>query len=214
MPVMLIVAILAVLGIVIGLRFLRNVQPDDGEIMEDLKELKQAVAQFKGGLVPWTNEISANEADQVMEKGNARSGTGVFLSTDGQPIFAYAFRKYIGPGQNSLMYILTSDHELVFRTTTKGTEVTIDGQKQGLIRSNGTYYNLRNDEVAKVQRFGATGMNKIFIGNVEVAKLAMPDAIAQIRALDITASQLDAKQQELVRTMAVYELVDNLSQQA
>jgi hypothetical protein len=211
---MLIVAILAVLGIVIGLRFLRNVQPDDGEIMEDLKELKQAVAQFKGGLVPWTNEISANEADQVMEKGNARSGTGVFLSTDGQPIFAYAFRKYIGPGQNSLMYILTSDHELVFRTTTKGTEVTIDGQKQGLIRSNGTYYNLRNDEVAKVQRFGATGMNKIFIGNVEVAKLAMPDAIAQIRALDITASQLDAKQQELVRTMAVYELVDNLSQQA
>jgi hypothetical protein len=73
---------------------------------------------------------------------------------------------------------------------------------------------LRNDEVAKVQRSGATGMNKIFIGNVEVAKLAMPDAIAQIRALDITASQLDAKQQELVRTMAVYELVDNLSQQA
>jgi hypothetical protein len=199
-----IVAVLAML------KFLRNVQPDDGEVTEDLIDLKKMCAQYKGGLETFSAEISASDLDQVLQTGRSRTGSGVFLSTLNQPIMAYAFRKYIGPGMNATLYVLTSDHEFVFRYTTKGAEVTIDGQKQGILRANGKLYDLRNDEVASVQRFGATGQNKIFIGNKEIAKVALPDATAGFTAIKIEID-LQPKEADIMQTLAVHELVSNIA---
>lgn len=206
------IILLLVLGVAAFylLKFLRNVQPTNDEVEEDLKELKGKVKQFKGGLVSsWTDEISSNQIDQILTKDNARSGNGVFMSGSGEPVFAYAYKNYIGPGKNSVIYILSQDHEYVFRITNKGTEVTIDGKKQGLIRENGVFYDNKNDEVAKVERHGASGTNKIFIGKEEVAKIALPDAIAS-KAIDITKIDLSDLQKDTVRMFAVYELVSNI----
>ncbi|MDC0230816.1 hypothetical protein OAK19_02530, partial [Aureispira] len=85
-----------VVGVYFLLKFLRNVQPTSSEVEEDLKELKGKVKQFKGGFMPWTDEISSNQIDQILTKDNARSGNGVFLSSSGDPIFAYAYKNYIG----------------------------------------------------------------------------------------------------------------------
>lgn len=200
----LVVAILAML------KFLRGVQPSDDEVKEDLQDLKKMVAQFRGGLEPFSEEISSSDIDQVLEKGRARTGSGIFLSTLGQPIVAFAYRRYIGPGMNAVIYVLTSEHEFIFRYTTKGAEVTIDGQKQGILRSNGKLYDVRNDEVASVQRFGATSQNKIFIGTQEVAKIALPDATAGIKALQLQKEVKD-RDAQLVQTLAVHELVCNIS---
>lgn len=212
---MLLYLLIGVVAIVVGamalLAFLRNVQPDDGEVAEDLKELKDRVKQFKNGLETWSEEISASEIDQILETGKSRTGSGVFLSTSNQPIFAYAFKKYIAPGKNAVIYILTSNHEFVFRLTNKGTEVTIDGQKHGLIRANGTLYDIKNNEVASVKRQGATAENRLFIGNKEVAKIALPDAVAGIRAIQFQGEPQPAEQQ-IIQTFAVYELVANISQ--
>jgi len=203
--------LIALAGIFIFLRLIRNVQPDEGEIEVDLKELKASIQEFKGGFVTLDKGISASEIDQVIERKNQRTGKGVFLSPLGSPVFAYAFRNYIGPGKNALVYILSLDHEYVFRTTTKGTEVTIDGEKKGLIRSNGTLYDIRNNEVAKVKRHGASATNTILIGEEEVAKIALPDAIAKIEAVQITGSdQLVQAQKETIQTLAVFELVNNI----
>jgi hypothetical protein len=199
-----IVAVLAML------KFLRGVQPDDGEVAEDLQELKKMCAQYKGGLETFSAEISASDLDQVLQTGRSRTGSGVFLSTLNQPIMAYAFRKYIGPGMNATLYVLTSDHEFVFRYTTKGAEVTIDGQKQGILRANGKLYDIRNDEIASVQRFGATGQNKIFIGNKEIAKVALPDATAGFNAIKIEID-LQPKEADIMQTLAVHELVSNIA---
>ena len=199
-------------GIYFLLKFLRNVQPTSGEVEEDLKELKAKVSQFKGGFMPWTDEISSNEIDQILTKDNARSGNGVFLSSAGDPIFAYSYKNYIGPGRNAVMYILSLDHEYVFRITNKGTEVTVDGKKQGLIRENGVFYDLKNDEVAKIERHGATSINKIYIGDEEIAKIALPDAISS-KTLNVTKIDLSELEQNTVRMMTVYELVSNIGEQ-
>ncbi|MCP4442558.1 MAG: hypothetical protein GY810_26930 [Aureispira sp.] len=193
------------------LKFLRNVQPTSSEVDEDLKELKAKVAQFKGGFVPWSEEISSNDLDQILQEGKAKTGSGVFMSTSSEPIFAYAFRNYIGPGRNAVIYILTLEHEFIFRITNKGTEVTIDNEKKGLIRENGVYYNRMNDEIAKVKRHGATGTNKIYIGEEEIAKIALPDAISS-RALEVSKIDLSELEQEIVQTMTVYELVANIGE--
>ncbi len=203
------VAILVV-GALAMLKFLKNVQPiTSSEIADDLDELKQKIVQYKNGLENWSEEISSNELDQILDAGQTRTGNGVFLSTTGQPIFAYAFRKYIGPAKNSLMYVLTSAHEYIFRTTTKGTEITVDGQKQGIIRENGTMSDIRNRDIANIKRFGATAENKIFVNGKEVAKIALPDAVAGIKALQIPI-ELNAEENQIVQTFAVYELVANI----
>lgn len=207
------VIILVVIALVVGLyflaRFLRNVQPTGDEIDEDLVTLKKSVAQFKGGFMPWTEEMSPKQMEEIMDKDQKRSGSGVFLSRDGDPVFAYAFRKYIGPGRNAVLYILSMDHEYIFRITNKGTEVTMDDVKQGLIRENGVFYDVRNDEVAKLKRHGASSINKIFIGDEEVAKIALPDAIAH-KAVEVTKINLSPLEQERVRTIAIYDLIENM----
>ena len=201
---------IAVVAVLAMLKFLRGVQPDDGEVAEDLQDLKKMCAQYKGGLETFSAEISASDLDQVLQTGRSRTGSGVFLSTLNQPIMAYAFRKYIGPGMNATLYVLTSDHEFVFRYTTKGAEVTIDGQKQGILRANGKLYDVRNDEIASVQRFGATGQNKIFIGNKEIAKVALPDATAGFNAIKIEI-ELQPKEADIMQTLAVHELVSSIA---
>jgi len=207
------IAVLLVLGVVIyfGLQFLKNVQPTDMEVEDDLKELKNKVAKFKGGFVPWTDEISSNEINQVLTKDNARTGDGIFLSNTGDPIFAYAYKNYIGPGQNAVIYILTLDHEYVFRLTNKGTAVSIDGEKKGLIRENGKFYNAKNDEIASVKRHGASGVNKIYIGDEEIAKISLPDAIST-KALDVQKIDLQPLEEEIIQTFTVYELVNSLAE--
>ena len=212
LQILLILFVLALAGLWVMWRFLRNVQPDEGEIASDLKELKAKVAGFKGGFVAWDEGISSSDVDQILEKSGRRTGSGVFLSAQGQPIFAYAFRKYIGPGENSLCYIISAEHELIFRTTTKGTELTLDGQKMGLIRANGKFYDTRNDEVASIRRQAAKGTGQIYLGQVEAAKIALPDALSASNALELTASALKPEQEALVRSLAVFELIENLSQ--
>ncbi len=191
------------------LKFLRNVQPDDMEVMEDLKELKASIIEYKGGLVEFEKGISANEMDQIIEKRNQRTGKGVYLSPDGNPVFAYAFRTYIGPSKNNIIYVLTNEHEYIFRTNTKGTEVSIDGNKVGLIRQNGIMYDVRNNEMASLKRNSLTGTNTILLNNQEVAKIALPENIGKIEAVEITGIDLNDNQTDIIKTISFVELISS-----
>ena len=196
-----------ILGIFLLFRYLRNVQPDDFEVIEDLKELKKSVAEFKGGLEKWEKGISAANIDQIVEKSSQRSGKGVFMSPEGSPVFAYAFRNYIGPLKNNLIYVLTYDHEYVFRSTSKGTEISIDGNKIGMFRYNGNFYDVRNNEIAQIKKNSMTGINSLIINNNEVAKIALPENLGKIEAVEITGQNLNQEQLETIKTLTILELI-------
>lgn len=201
------------IGLYFGAKALKNVQPTDDEVDNDLKELKAKVAPYRGGFMPWTSEISTNEINQILTKDNARQGDGVFLSSNNDPIFAYAYKNYIGPGKNAVIYIINAQHEYIFRITNKGTEITLDGEKKGLIRENGKLYDLKNDEIASVKRNTMSNINKIYIGDEEVAKIALPDSLsAQAQALEVTKLDLKPLEKEIVETFTVYELVNALTE--
>jgi hypothetical protein len=198
-------------GLYFGAKKLKDVQPTDDEVIDDLKELKTKVAPYKGGFMPWTDEISSNEINQILTKDNARTGDGVFLSNTNDPIFAYAYKNYIGPGKNGVIYILSAEHEYIFRITNKGTEITIDGEKKGLIRDNGKLYDLKNDEIAAIKKHEATSTNKIYIGEEEIAKIALPDSL-QTKALHVHKIDLAPLEKEIIQTFTVYELVHSLTE--
>ena len=207
------VVLLLIAGIFFLLRFLRNVQPDEGELEEDLASLKEAIASFKGGFVPWSAGISAKEVDQVVEKSNQRQGKGVFLSPEGQPVFAYAFRSYIGPGKNNLVYVLTLEHEYVFRTSTKGTEIRRDERLVGMLRPNGQLVDERGRDIGRLERRNAISESRFYLkeenSERELAKIALPDNIGKIEAVEITG-MLSAEQEQQLKAVASYELVENL----
>lgn len=189
------------------LKFLRNVQPEDSEILADLKALKISIQEFKGGLVSFDQGISAQEIDQIVEKTNQRTGKGVYMSHDNNPVFAYAFRNYIGPSKNNLIYVISNDHEYVFRTNTKGTEITIDGKKIGLLRENGKMYDIRNNEVASIEHNTMSAINSLKIGNKEVAKIALPENIGKIEAIEICGNDLKTEETEMIRTLSIVTLI-------
>lgn len=205
-----VIAVLLLLATVFFIfKFLRNVQPDDTELNEDLKVLKESIIGFKGGLETFDKGISAQEMDQIIEKSKQRIGKGVFMSPDNNPVFAYAFRKYIGPTKNNLIYVISNDHEYLFRTNSKGTEISIDGKKFGLLRSNGKMYNIRNNEIASIERNSMTSSNTLKIGNKEVAKIALPENIGKIEAVEITGSSLSDYEAEMVKTLSIIELISS-----
>ncbi|MCH2042860.1 MAG: hypothetical protein MK212_01875 [Saprospiraceae bacterium] len=204
-----IVSVVLVVGAVLGYYLLRNVQPDELEVEAHLVDLKKMVENFKGGFVPFDEGISRSEMDQILEKNSSRTGSGVFLSTNGDPIFAYAFRKYIGPNENWVLYVLTLNHEYVFRTTTAGTRVTVDGERKGFIQGGKTYVDKMGQEVAEIKRSGANAVNKILIDGKEVAKVALPEAISVGDALEIQQPEMKEEEKELVQTIAMFDLVYN-----
>lgn len=204
-----IVCIVLVVGAALGYYLLRNVQPDELEVEHHLDDLKKRVENFKGGFVPFSEGISASEIDQILEKNRSRIGSGVFLSTSGNPIFAYAFRKYIGANENWVLYILTLDHEYVLRTTTVGTKVTVDGQRKGTIQGGKTYVDNMGNEVAQIKRSGAQSVSKILINDEEVAKVALPEAITTGNALEMGKQELKIEEKQTIETIALFDLVYN-----
>lgn len=193
------------------LRFLRNVQPDDQEVEEDLIELKEKIAAFKGGLADWDSGLSSNEVNQIMTKSNQRSGDGVFLSDNGDPVFAYAFKKYIGPGENAVMYAMTHTDEYVFRITNKGTTVQVNGQSVGLIRDNERFFDQKNDLKARLVRNNIKNTSKIFIGDIEAGKIALPKS-NMIQAFEMNESTQSNEDVSVAKTLAIYQLIYSISE--
>lgn len=200
------------LGLYIFSRFLRNVQPNDAEIAEDTKILSQQLEKFRDGFVDWTDDISSNTLNQILSKSNSKQYDGIFLSNNNEPVFAYAVKKYFAPGRNELIYILSQENEYVFRITNKGTEIKINGERAGIIRENGYYYDDRNREIAKLKKNKAKGYNTIFIEDKAVAKIALPDKIS-VSALTLEHEDLKTEQKDIIRTYAIYDMVQNISLQ-
>lgn len=210
MSTFILITSIILLGLYFISRFLRNVQPSDAEIEEDTKILRQQLDNFRGGFVDWTDDISSNTLNQILSKSNSKQYDGVFLSNNNEPVFAYAVKKYIAPGRNELIYILSQENEYIFRITNKGTEININGERSGIIRENGYFYDNRNREIAQLKKNKAKGFNTILIDNRAVATIALPDKIS-VSALTLEHEDMETAQKDIIRTYAIYDMVQNIS---
>lgn len=199
---------LLIISLFFANKFLKNVQPDDLEISKDLESLKESVSIYRGGLVDWDKGISSSELDQIIQRNKQKSGKGVIMSPDNNPVFAYAFKSYIGPTKNNIIYVLGNQQEYTFRTNSKGTEISVDGQKIGLLRPNGVFNNVQNSEIAKVQKNSLKGESKLFMGEKEVVKIKIPDNISESDAISVKDKELLSRNLELVKSIAILEIIN------
>jgi len=135
----------------------------------------------------------------------------VFLSDNGDPVFAYAFKKYIGPGENAVMYAMTHTDEYVFRITNKGTSVQVNGQSVGLIRDNERFFDQKNDLKARLVRNNIKNTSKIYIGEIEAGKIALPKS-NMIQAFEMNESTQSDEDISVAKTLAIYQLIHSISE--
>lgn len=196
-------------------RFLRNVQPSEGRVDDDLKELKAMLSDWHGGFEAWTtdtiDQLSVEQVDKVREGGQVKTGKGVFVSLENNPMFAYSYKSYIGPGQNAVIYAMTSNHEFVYRLTNNGVGLEVDEQSVGRLRRDGVLYDTRNKPLAAVTRKALAPAQSLSIRGKELAKLNNPHKMTEAgdrRALQLQG-ELENEEVVLFQALTIFELVEN-----
>lgn len=215
MTILYLVLAVVIIGGFILFQFLRNVQPSEGLVSNDIKELKTMLQDWHGGFEPWTadtiEDLSVEQVDKVRKGNQVKTGQGVFVSVDNNPMFAYAYKSYVGPGKNAVIYAMTSSHEFVYRLTNTGVKFQVDEQQVGRLRRDGLLYNDRNKAIAGVSNKSLAPAQSLIIEGEEIAKLNNPHKMTEAgdrRALKLQ-KDLSEENKALFQSLTIYELVEN-----
>ena len=216
--IILAVTLVAVLSITLIFKLFTEFQPGSEKINEDLRMLKlKAEKQLLIDLAPFDKEdYELLSLDKLGKKIKRRffvtTGQGIITSIYEEPLITYAYKKYISPGIDALMYARSSKHEYVFRITNKGIAIQIDGKKIGVLKRNGVLYNPARKMIARINKSHTDLHSPIFIGEKEVGSLVNPKVSTSYvpRALDLVdLNLLNEKEEEIFSALATLELAFN-----
>ncbi len=206
-------AVIIVVGVSFIAQFLKNFQPGKSRVAEDVEKMKAALQLFINDLVPWKNEeldlLSFNQINKKISKGLIKTGQGVITSIYHEPMIAWSYKRYVGGGDNAVIYASTSHHEFVFRIRNKGTFVMIDNEDIGEIRNNGVLYSVKTDRLlARINKESSKLALPILIGDKEVATLKSQDYVKQTnaRAFELIAD-MNKEEEAILLSLTILEMV-------
>lgn len=149
--VLLAILLAGIFTLVIGLNYLRNYRPGKKRIQADLAKIRAEMEPLAAQLIPWTKEeleqLSLNVINKERKKGLVYDAKGVFTTIYHEPVIAWYYRRYKDKQENSLLYVRTSNHEIVYRTKGDETEVVVNNQFAGWISGDGKLYDFRKKEL-------------------------------------------------------------------
>lgn len=222
MSVNIILAIAVVFGLTFGLvglyllyQILTNFNPGQKRVQEDIRKMRQELSTWVAQLVPWDKEdtelFSLNQINQIKKKSVFTVAKGVFTSIYHEPMVAYAYKKYVGPGLNAVLYARTSKHEYVYRIRNKGIQIAVDGQALGTLDNEGMLRGgKKNHLLARINRQQEEQLLlPVVVNDREVASLTNP-ALANSpnpRAFQFLKDDLQPEEEKLLLSLAVLEMV-------
>lgn len=172
------ILLLAAVALFFLQKYMRNVQPFEREVEEDLAIMRETLKEFKDGCLPFTSnnlEVMAfNNADELTVKGGVSYQKGMFVTDSAEPIMAYLYKRYIGPGENALLYAIIDKHELVYRINNSGTSVSIDGQKLGTIRKDVILHDVKfNRPIGAIAEDTENGTVEVTVSGVYAGRVPL-----------------------------------------
>ncbi len=187
-------------------------QPGPGRIKKDVQAMMNEIKEWSENLVPITkNELellSHNQINNSITKRMITSARGVLTSIYDEPMIAYAYRRYLGDKENSVLYARTANQELIYRTKNGGTKITFNNQALGEIKSDGVLYSAGTHKpMARIEKGGGE-LNPIIIGGREVANYKANDNSVSInsRALEFIAD-MKAAEEIVLLSLVIRELI-------
>ncbi len=206
------IAILAVSLFYLIFKLLVSFKPSSKSFSEDLDKLKKEIALWSSNLVPWNEEemelLSLNQEKKSTKKGLNRKAKGIFTTIFHEPLFAYNYKKYMGKGNQAILYAKTSHRTFSYLLNNDETLVFIDDKKVGLLK-DGNLVGYENQTLAKVNSGETDTLNtSIVINDREVAGLVNPSNIDKVnpRAFSFV-EKMDTKEEAVFLSMAILELV-------
>lgn len=208
--------LLAAAGVILLARIFSNFAPGNRRLQQDLDKMKEDMDKWAGELVPLTREevelFSFNQEKHVMRKRFGKTAKGIFTSIYHEPVLAYSYKEYLGPGKNALLYVRTGSQEFVYRISKKGIEVLVDREKVGILREDGALYNSRgNRMLARINR-DAGEFLPVLVNNREVANVARMNKEERAklgqRAFEFVKDDMSKEEKDVFLSLAVLEVIE------
>ncbi len=155
--------------------------------------------------------FSLGQEKRVQKTGVGKTNKGIFTTIFQEPIVAYAFKRYMGKGENSLLYARTAEHEYVYWTANDKTTLSIDGKDVGTIDGKVLYGAQSGKEIARLATKSDQNLLPIRVGNREVGSLKERETSTikgiSSKALEFMPDDLDDREELLLISLATQELV-------
>ena len=221
MIILVILTAIVIVGLVTLLSlFLGNAAPNRKQLDKTLDKLREDMRSWMGELTPIDQEelelFSLGQDKQTLRHGVTTTAKGIFTTIYHEPVVAYSYRRFIGPGTNDVLLAQTSAHEYIFHTRKGKTMLYIDGQEVGSLDASGRLIGKRTKkELAKVNR-ETPKLLPVSVGGREVGSLVRPknrgDKDPQERAFQFLRNDLSDKEEQLFLSLAVREMVERTVQ--
>ena len=208
--------LLAAAGLVLLVRIFSSFAPNSRKLQQDLDKMKEDMDKWAGDLVPMTREevdlFSFNQEKHVLRKSFGKTAKGIFTSIYHEPILAYSYKEYIGPGKNALLYVRTGSQEFVYRISKTGIDVLVDREQVGTLKEDGVLYNKRgNRMLAQINReageFLPVLVNDREVANVARLKKGAGSKLSQ-RAFEFVKGDMSKEEKDVFLSLAVLEVIE------
>ena len=189
-----------------------NFHPGPSRIKGDVKKMIEDIKQWTENLVPINKEelelLSHNQVNNSVSKKIILSAKGVLTSIYDEPMIAYAYKKYLGAAENSVLYARTANQELVYRTKNGSTRITFNNQALGEIKEDGVLYTASTKKPLARMEQGNRESRSILVEGREVASYKTNDKSIAVnsRALEFVSDMKSSEEMALL-SLVVRELV-------
>ncbi|HKK78132.1 MAG TPA: hypothetical protein VJ933_00830 [Phaeodactylibacter sp.] len=209
----LITALIVALGIFLLARSLSDFRPSRKRMLKDLEQMKQEMDAWVEELVPLTGEeldtFSFNQEKRWSKKRKAR---GVFTTIYHEPVLAYSYRAYRGPGDPAVLYARTYHEDFAYIKGKEGVRIAVGGRELGTLQEDGTLVAAKGRKaIAEVSQ--AEGeLLPVLVNKREVASVAklQQDESGRLgqRAFQFVKEDMTQEEKDIFLSLAVLEIVN------
>lgn len=209
----LITALIVAFGIFLLVRSLSDFRPSRKRMLKDLEHTKQEMDEWVGELVPLTEEeLDTFSFNQEKRWSRKRQTRGVFTTIYHEPVLAYSYRAYRGPGNPAVLYARTQHEDFAYLKGKEGVRIAVGGRELGTLQEDGTLLAAKGRKaIAEVSR--AEGeLLPVLVNKREVASVAKlnPQESSRLgqRAFQFVKDDMNQEEKDIFLSLAVLEVVN------
>lgn len=209
----LITALIVALGIFLLVRSLSDYRPSRKRMLKDLASMKQEMDEWVEDLVPLTEEeLDTFSFNQEKRWSKKRKAKGVFTTIYHEPVLAYSYRAYSGPGQPAVLYARTQHEDFAYVKGKDGVRIAVGGRELGTLKEDGTLVAAQGRKaIAEVSQ--AEGeLLPVLVNKREVASVARMNRVGSERlgqrAFQFVKGDMSQKEKDIFLSLAVLEVVN------
>jgi len=212
----LIMALVVLAGIVLLGRALKDFMPGKKRLYKDLQAMKEDMDHWVEELVPLTQEeldtFSFNQIKQSLKKRFSKRAKGIFTTIYHEPVLAYSYREYSGPGQKAVLLARTRDEDFAYVKGKEGVRIAIGQRELGTLKADGTLVSAKHQKaIAEVSQ--AEGeLLPVRVNDREVASVSRKnqgtrEELGQ-RAFQFVKEDMSQEEKDIFLSLAVLKVVD------